>query len=64
MRCAFGLLNLNPEKIVYVSCNPDALKEDLKVLEEKYKVVKMQPVDLFPWTSHVETIALLQRENP
>lgn len=58
----YGLLNLNPEKIVYVSCNPDALKEDLKVLEEKYKVVKMQPVDLFPWTSHIETIALLQRE--
>lgn len=58
----YGLLELKPKKIIYISCNPEALKEDLKVLEKEYKVEKIQPVDMFPFTDHIETIALLQRE--
>lgn len=51
-----------PEKIVYVSCDPSTLARDLKILEEKgYKTVKVQPVDMFPQTSHVETVVLMSR---
>lgn len=53
-----------PEKIVYVSCDPSTLARDLKILEEKgYKVIKVQPVDMFPQTSHVENVVLLQRKD-
>jgi 23S rRNA (uracil1939-C5)-methyltransferase len=49
-----------PERIVYVSCDVATLARDVKILEEKgYKVVEYTPVDLFPRTSHVETVALL-----
>ena len=49
-----------PEKIVYVSCDVATLARDVKILEEKgYKVAEYTPVDLFPRTSHVETVALL-----
>lgn len=54
------LLNLAPQKIVYVSCNPVTQARDIQLLSEKYKVVKLQPVDMFPQTYHVENIALLQ----
>ncbi len=56
-----GLLNLNPEKIVYISCNPVALKEDLRVLEKKYRLERLKPVDMFPFTNHVETVVLMSR---
>ena len=56
-----GLLKLKSEKVVYVSCNPEALVEDIKELREEYNVVKIQPVDMFPWTEHVETVALLEK---
>ncbi|MDO5028762.1 MAG: 23S rRNA (uracil(1939)-C(5))-methyltransferase RlmD [Bacillota bacterium] len=56
-----GLLDLEAEKIIYISCNPYALKEDLEKLKDKYKVVKMKAFDMFPWTGHVETIALIQK---
>lgn len=55
------LLSANAKRIVYVSCNPSTLAKDLKILERKYKIRKVQPVDMFPQTPHVETIALLQR---
>ena len=48
------------EKIVYVSCNPATQARDILWLAEKYEVVKMQPVDMFPHTSHVENVALLK----
>nr|HMT29833.1 23S rRNA (uracil(1939)-C(5))-methyltransferase RlmD [Bacteroidia bacterium] len=48
------------EKIVYVSCNPATQARDIFWLAEKYEVVKMQPVDMFPHTSHVENVALLK----
>ena len=54
------VLQLNPEKIVYVSCNPATQARDLALLDVKYQVVKIQPVDMFPQTHHVENIALLE----
>jgi 23S rRNA (uracil1939-C5)-methyltransferase len=54
------ILRLKPEKIVHVSCNPATLARDLKELcAEFYKLVKVQPVDMFPHTAHVEVVALL-----
>lgn len=55
------LLNLEPERIIYVSCNPATQARDIALLTEKYKVAKVQPVDMFPHTHHVENIALLVR---
>ena len=52
-------LYLSPKKIVYVSCNPHTQVEDLKVLLKDYKLTHIQPVDMFPNTSHVETVVLL-----
>lgn len=54
-----ALKTLKPEKIVYISCNPATLARDLKNLEEKYEIRKVQPVDMFPYTSHVECVSLL-----
>jgi 23S rRNA (uracil1939-C5)-methyltransferase len=48
------------KKIVYVSCNPATQARDLEMLSEKYRVVKLQPVDMFPHTAHVENVALLE----
>ncbi len=53
------ILNAAPKKIVYVSCNPATQARDLAILDEKYKVVAVQPVDMFPHTHHVENIVLL-----
>ena len=58
------LLEIQPEKIVYVSCNPATLGRDLKILEEKYELKKLAICDMFPWTSHVECVAVLElKEN-
>jgi 23S rRNA (uracil1939-C5)-methyltransferase len=53
------LMEIEAEKIVYVSCNPATQARDLLVLKEKYDVVKIQPVDMFPHTQHVENVVLL-----
>lgn len=53
------LLRLAAPKIVYVSCNPATQARDIQLLADKYEVVKVQPVDMFPHTQHVENIALL-----
>lgn len=52
-------LELEAPKIVYVSCNPATQARDLNLLDEKYELLKIQPVDMFPHTHHVETVALL-----
>lgn len=54
-----SIMKLAPKKIVYISCNPSTLARDLGILKEKYDVKEIQPVDMFPHTYHVETIALL-----
>ena len=54
------LLEIDAEKIVYVSCNPATQARDLALLKEKYEVIKIQPVDMFPHTQHVENVVLLE----
>jgi len=54
------LLQLEAPKIVYVSCNPGTQARDLNLLSEKYDVAKVQPVDMFPHTYHIESVALLE----
>ena len=54
------ILELAPPKIVYVSCNPASQARDIALLAEKYKVSKVQAVDMFPQTLHVESVALLE----
>ena len=55
-----NILKIKPNRIVYVSCNPATLMRDLSKLESKYKIKEIQPVDMFPFTSHVECVAVLQ----
>lgn len=55
---------MSPNRIVYVSCNPSTLARDYKHLysiDIGYKVKEVQPVDMFPWTTHVETVVLITR---
>ena len=54
------LLEVKPKKIVYISCNPATLARDLAILDDKYNICEIQPVDMFPWTSHIENIAILK----
>lgn len=56
-----AILFASPEKIVYVSCNPASQARDLSLLDAAYKVTKVQPVDMFPHTHHVENVVLLER---
>ena len=62
------ILKMSPERIVYVSCNPATQARDVERLGIAYRVKKIQPVDMFPHTHHVENVALLERldkkENP
>ena len=55
------ILHANPEKIVYVSCNPATQARDINLMDQQYKVTKVQPVDMFPHTHHVENIVLLEK---
>ncbi|UJH67949.1 23S rRNA (uracil(1939)-C(5))-methyltransferase RlmD [Allomuricauda sp. SCSIO 65647] len=55
------LLNVCPEKIVYVSCNSATQARDLALMKERYRVAKVQPVDMFPQTHHVENVVLLEK---
>lgn len=56
------LVKMKPSRIVYVSCNPSTLARDLRYLSEGgFKVEKVQPVDMFPWTEHVECVVLMTR---
>ena len=56
-----ALLQMKPERAVYVSCNPETLGRDLKILSQAYQIRKIIPVDQFPWTRHVETVVLMSR---
>lgn len=58
------ILNASPRRIVYVSCNPATQARDLALLDQKYKIDAIQPVDMFPHTAHVENVvSLTLRDN-
>ena len=60
-----SVIRLAPKRVVYISCNPETLARDLKYLTKHgYQAKECQPVDLFPWTKHVETVVLLSRKTP
>ena len=58
-----NILQIRPKKIVYISCNPATLVRDLAKVEEFYEIRKIKPVDMFPFTSHVECCALMILKN-
>lgn len=61
-RFMLSVIRLNPEKIVYISCNPETQERDLKFMTNRgYEVKKIQPVDMFPHTNHVETVVLMSK---
>ena len=55
------ILKIEPQKIVYVSCNSATQARDLALMDEKYKVTRVRPVDMFPQTHHVENVVLLEK---
>ena len=57
------ILRIAPEKIVYVSCNSATQARDLALMDEKYKVTRVRPVDMFPQTHHVENVVLLEKRK-
>jgi 23S rRNA (uracil1939-C5)-methyltransferase len=56
------ILEIEAPTIVYVSCNPATQARDLALLDEKYQVIKLQPVDMFPHTHHIENVVQLKRK--
>ena len=58
-----SLMRLAPDKVVYISCNPISLKRDLNTLKKQYQIRKIQLVDMFPFTEHVETVVLMTRTD-
>ena len=59
-----SLVKLSPETVVYISCNPETLARDLKYLtKHRYEVKRIVPVDMFPWTEHVETVCLMSKRE-
>ena len=50
---------MSPERVVYISCNPATQARDIALMGEDYKVEKVQPIDMFPHTQHIENIVLL-----
>ncbi len=57
------IIRANPQRIVYVSCNPATQARDLIALDQRYAVTAVQPVDMFPHTPHVENVVLLERRT-
>ena len=57
------IINIAPQRVVYVSCNSATQARDLALLDEQYKVTRVQPVDLFPQTHHVENVVLLEKRH-
>ncbi|RTY89012.1 23S rRNA (uracil(1939)-C(5))-methyltransferase RlmD [Flavobacterium sp. RSP15] len=57
------IMKIAPDKVVYVSCNSATQARDLALMDEKYKVTRVRPVDMFPQTHHVENVVLLERRK-
>ena len=57
------ILNVEPQKVIYISCGPESLVQNLLELRKKYNIEKIQPVDMFPFTKHVECVVMLQIKN-
>ena len=55
----YNILKTRPDKLTYISCNPATLMRDLAKLEEKYNIKQIQPVDMFPFTKHIECVTVL-----
>lgn len=57
-----SLIKMSPKTVVYVSCNPETMARDLRYLEQhsKYRAQKIQPVDMFPHTNHIECVAIIR----
>lgn len=58
-----NIMKIRPNRFVYISCNPATLVRDLAKFENMYDVQEIQPVDMFPWTSHVECVCILKRKQ-
>ena len=58
-----NILKIKPKKVVYISCNPATLVRDLAKMEDVYNIGDIQPVDMFPYTSHVECCAVMELKN-
>ena len=58
-----NILGIKPRKLIYISCNPATLVRDLKELEQFYDITTIKPVDMFPFTNHVEVCALLELKS-
>jgi 23S rRNA (uracil1939-C5)-methyltransferase len=57
------IVKVRPSKIVYVSCNPATQARDISLMKEFYNIIKVQPVDMFPHTHHLENVVLLELKN-
>ena len=59
-----SLIKMSPEKVIYVSCNPETLARDLRFLTENsgYNIKKIQPVDMFPHTEHIECVVKIGKQ--
>ena len=55
------LADIGAKRIIYVSCNPTTLARDIELMQHSYQLIKAQPVDMFPHTYHIETVALLEK---
>ena len=57
------IMDMDVRRIVYISCNPSTMARDLSLLQDKYRIIKLQPIDMFPQTYHLESVTLLQLKN-
>lgn len=58
-----NILQVKPDRLIYISCNPATQVRDLKKIEEYYSIESIQPVDMFPYTKHIECVSTLQRKD-
>ena len=59
--CVNAILAMDFKKIIYVSCNPETLEEDARNLSRQYTLKSVQPVDMFPQTFHIESVAIFEK---